>query len=75
MSLGQDFYKQSSKRGNLPGNEYYMNGYEGQHFLESKYCTGQGTKRYALLTLYHPAFILSRFTQEVNSQSPGLPHP
>lgn len=62
MSSGQDFGKHSSKRGILTESEYYMNGCEGQHFLQGKYCPGQGTTGCPVATFHNSAFIFSRFT-------------
>lgn len=61
MSSGQDFGINFSKRGTLPGNEYYVNGFEAQYFLQGKYSPGLATAGCPALKFHDLAFTLSRF--------------
>lgn len=61
MSSDQDFGTNFAKRGTLPGNEYYVNGCETQHFLQGKYCPGLATTGCPALKFHDLAFILRRF--------------
>lgn len=67
MSSGQDSGINSVKRGTIPWNEYYVNRWEAQHFLQGKYSPGLATTGCPAMEFHYLAFILRRFIWKVVS--------